>query len=107
MHISFQNKYVRSLCENHEIAKKALGETVAERLKTRLADMIAITYLSDLLVGNLRKIENNSLTYIIDLCDYFVLHFAVSHVKTPLTEEGNVDNTKVFRIKILEIKEQK
>lgn len=107
MHISFQNKTLRELCENNKAAELHFGKKVAIKLKSRLADMSAITYLNDLVVGNLRKIENKSLYYQIDLVENFVMTFTVSHVSTPLNEDGNVDNSKVSRIKITEIKKAK
>ena len=104
MFITFNNKFIRTICENIEESKVNFGEEVAHKLKSRLADISAIKTLDDLIIGNLRKSENKLLTYEIDLTENYIIEFKVGHVTTPVNNNGVIDKSKVSRIKILDIR---
>ena len=57
MELAFATKSLRQLCENEARAKRDLGETVAERLKRRLADLRAAECVKDLVAGHPREVE--------------------------------------------------
>ncbi len=103
--LSYDSERVRNFCIKEVIARQHFPHKVVDMLKKRLADLRALSQLSDLLAGNPR--ESSSLPpgeYIIDLCDGFCLIFCSSHPKTPIRPTGSVDWTNVSRIKILGIR---
>lgn len=107
MLISFDNKKIRAICEEEEIALKEFEKEVVTKLQSRLADIAAVNNVSDIFLGNPEEIKNNPHPkYKIDLCDGYILIFAANNVNVPKLESGNIDWSKVNRIKILEIKEQ-
>lgn len=99
--VAFENKDLRIVCENEDLAKESLGTT---KLQDRLADMFAASTVRDLLVGNPMETEFKSLSaYKIDIEDGFSMFFSPNHVKTPCLNDGRVDWDKVNRIKIIAI----
>ncbi|RYD96060.1 MAG: hypothetical protein EOP54_14590, partial [Sphingobacteriales bacterium] len=89
MVVAFENKDLRILCENEDIAKESLGST---KLQDRLADIFAASTVFDLLVGNPKGIEYESLpAFKVDIENGFVLFFSPNHVKTPCLKNGQVD----------------
>ena len=90
------------MCENEAEATRNLGESIAETLKHRLADLDAATSPRDLLAGQPRLGQDEQ-TMLIDLCDGHRIVFAANHPDNPLTGDGSLDWGKVRRIKILRI----
>lgn len=106
MQLAFETKQIRTVCEDEVQAKVELGETVAKMLKHRLADLRAATSVKDLVAGKPRllpKPEANNMA--IDLGDEWQLVFMPNHVSNPMTQENNLDWSRVTRIKILRIEE--
>ena len=99
--VAFDNKELRMVCENEDIAKENLGST---KLKDRLADIFAATTVRDLLVGNPTETEHESLpAFKLEIEDGLVLFFSPNHVKVPCLHDGQVDWDKVNRVKIIAI----
>ncbi len=90
------------MCENEAEAKRQLGDSIAEMLKHRLADLDAATSPSDLVAGRPR-LSKDGLRMIVDLCAGSYLSFAANHPKNPTTSNGDLDWGRVNRIIILEI----
>jgi toxin HigB-1 len=103
--LSFENKEVRSICEDESMAVNTFGPAVIEKLKNRLTDMLAAKTVSEIPpVGNPREIKGNPrMDYAIDLCDGFKIIFSANHVKLPCKEDNSIDWSKVSHIKILQI----
>lgn len=77
---------------------------VSAKIKSRLADLRAIKYVTQLPVGSpVEVIFNNKPCYKITLTVGYSLRCCSVHNKTPLDVEGNVDWSKVSRIQILSI----
>lgn len=101
MVVAFDNREIRMVCENEDIAKENLGST---KLQDRLADIFAATTVRDLLVGNPKETEFESLpAYKVDIEEGLTLFFSPNHVKAPCLEDGQVDWDKVNRVKIIAI----
>ena len=105
MIISFANKDIRELCEEESKAYEILGQETAKKLHTRLADLLAISSIGELLIlkiGNPQIFEedNNKFKYRISLSPENILLF--SPVNIPL---GVIDWFTVKRIKILEVRD--
>ncbi len=104
MELAFDDKSLRTLCESKAHARRELGSEVAEVLKRRLADMRAATSVKDLVAGRPRELEGTEYRHIaIDLCEDYRILFCANHNVMPVLESGDVDWSKVSRIKILRI----
>lgn len=101
MIISFENKQLRSICENEFEAKTKLGLNVAMKLKNRLSDILAANSVNELLIGSPTKIEDD--LYKVNLAENYFILFSSNHTKTPLLKTGKVNWDEVSRIKILDI----
>lgn len=105
MEISFNDKKVRSWCEDADLAKTEFGSSVSKNLMNRLADIDAAESIEDLLVGNLTSTDENGISYChLEIGEGFRLTFCSNHVgnnhKNP---NGTTDWKRVSRIKILKI----
>lgn len=104
MELAFDKKSLRELCENEEKAKRDFGVKVAENLKRRLADLRAAKSAKDLVAGRPREHKGSEHRHIsIDLCENYRILFCANHNVIPELESGDVDWSKVSRIKILQI----
>jgi len=101
--LSFENKEIRKICEDEDIATLRYGSAVAKELQKRLADIDAAKSVNDLIVGQpgevFKKVYSN---YKIDLCDGYRLIFCANPVYIPLLED-KINWPLVRRIKILQI----
>ena len=101
MELAFSSKTLRDICENIEKAEEEFGEQIAEILKRRLADLRAAPCANDVVVGQPRVINGNPHSKIcITLHDNCSIIISANHNDMPILEAGNVDWTKVTRIKI-------
>ena len=80
-----------------------LGTRVAEVLKRRLADIRAATSVEDLVAGRPRELAGSDPHMIVDLSDGYYIVFGANHPNNPMTESGDLDWTRVSRVKILRI----
>ncbi len=104
MELAFTDKNFRDLCLNEFLAIQVLGAPLAGKLKRRLADLAAATFVSDLfaLPGRPRELMNNrSGDMVIDLINGQQLVFQNGHIKVGFLQSGSVDWTRVRRVKIL------
>ena len=51
MKIYFKNKTIKKICEEPTVAAKKFGANCAKRLRTRLAELTAADFVSELVVG--------------------------------------------------------
>lgn len=95
---------VRLACENEDKAKEMLGVSVALTLKSRLADMRAAMFVSELIAGLPGEINHNGTTaYKVDLTTQERLIFCCVHESTPLLTDGSTDWHQVSRVKLITI----
>lgn len=104
LHFAFNSEHLRTICEKYAVAKRELGKETADALIGRLADIRAARSIAELVAGNPRFLpEASTPTVIIDLTPGYQLSFCANHTKNPVTERGELDWTRVGRIKILGI----
>ena len=103
MVFSYSDIDIRSLCEKEEVAINQLGLNIASLFLGRLADLEACDFLSDLIVGNLRVDPTNSEQFKIDIDENYRLIVCSGHIKADLTDDGDIDSSKISRIKIIKI----
>ena len=100
LELAFATKSLRQLCENEAKANQELGEEKAEKLKRRLADLRAATYVNDLVAGRPREFNQHFVIYISDKVSII---FSANHNTNPQLKCGKIDWSKVTRIKIFKI----
>lgn len=106
--MAFENKLLRTTCENEESAKGQYGVEVSAKLKARLADFRAFNNVSELIAGSPREVKSNPRSfYQVDLENGYVITFCSNHVDAPQSESGEIIWSKVSRIKILSIEKLK
>lgn len=104
MELTFADKEFRDLCLNETLAKQTLGKPLAEKLKARLADLAAVSTVSDLfmLPGSPRELANDKRGHmVVDLVNGYMLVFKSGHIKERILTSGDIDWSRVRRIKIL------
>lgn len=104
MDLAFSSKGLRDICESKELAANELGENVAVKLQMRLADLRATPCVSDIPISNLEHITHGDHAAIrIALIDGHSISFCSNHNDTPTLITGDIDWTKVTRVKIIHI----
>ena len=102
--VAFDSQELRSICEYNDIAIEKLGEHVADLLHHRLSDIFAAETVADLLVGNPQKIgEHPYLNYVVTISNSIKMEFCSNVTKKSYLENGELDWSKVTRIKLLKI----
>lgn len=104
MELAFAEKNFRDLCCNETLARQAYGNLLSGKLKRILADLGAATVVSDLLLlpGSPRELTGDFRgRMVINLVDEYQLVFQAGHVNPPVLQSGEVDWSRVRRIKLL------
>jgi len=105
LELAFETKLLRAICESEAHAKHDLGAQVAEVLKHRLADLRAASSPKDLVAGNPRELggSGSQRQMVVDVCDGHRIVLCANHPKNPMTTGGDLDWSRVSRVKILRI----
>jgi hypothetical protein len=104
LELSFHNIEIRHICEDNSFALRKYGNVVAEKLKSRLSDMLSADSPLDLPTGDLLIYKNGEYYCCkIDLSEGYQLIFCQNHIKVPLCDSGEINWGKVSRVKILNI----
>ena len=102
MEIAFATKRLRQLCETEATARDALGDKAAQKLRARLADLRAAQSVKDLVAGRPSEVRRDGAQLIaIGLSCGARLLFSANHSKIPVTGKGDVDWSKVGRVKVI------
>lgn len=107
MELAFESRELRSICEHEFEARHALGQSVAQLLKHRLADLIAADSLQDLLAGSPRVLEADSgPQLIIELADGYQMCLVPNHPGSSLDSSDIHEWTSTRRLKIISISKE-
>lgn len=99
--LAFQDETLRRVCESTVSAKRRYGELVASSLHARLADLRAADSPADLVALGFASIDSFDRERIhIFLNDDYRIYAKANHNPQP-SKQGQLDWTKVTRIKIL------
>jgi hypothetical protein len=101
--LAFRTRRLRALCQDHDEAVRVMGEAAAEVLRTRIADLRAVTYLAELPAGRAVVVDGDRPQLRFDLRDGWSLLMTVAHQSIPRTKEGELDETRVRRARVQEI----
>jgi plasmid maintenance system killer protein len=104
LELAFGNKSLRQLCENEITAKRQLGDKATKMLQQRLADLRAAASVKDVVIGRFEYSKDSKATDVaMEICDGCRVIFCPNHNTVPKLAAGNVDWSRVTRIKILRI----
>lgn len=103
MELAFTTRKLRTLCQDHDEAVRVMGEPAAEVLRTRIADLRAVTYLAELPAGRPAVVDGGPPQLHFELRGGWSLLMTVGHQTVPRTEEGDLDQTRVRRALVQEI----
>lgn len=103
MELAFRTRKLRTLCQDHDEAVTMMGEPAADVLRTRIADLRAVTYLADLPAGRPDIIDGERPQLRFELREGWSLLMRVGHETVPRTEAGGLDQTGVRRVLVQEI----
>lgn len=104
MELAFADRNFRDLCMNDSKAREELGDAVAEKLKTRLADFSAVHVVSDLfsLPGGTHELAGDRQGCMAtNLVMGRFLVFRSGQLKEPKLPAGRIDWSRVRRIQLL------
>jgi proteic killer suppression protein len=102
MEINFKDKKLKDLCEQQSLAQRKLGTKMAQKLKVRLADLMAASSVSELVAGRPHPLTGDLAgLFALDLVQPQRLVFEPNHEPIPRTEDGGIDWSQVTRINIL------
>jgi hypothetical protein len=105
MELAFRTRTLRTRCTDHARAVEAYGEPAADALRTRLADLRAVTYLSELPAGRPEVVGGDPPGLRFALRDGWFMEARVSHHNIPRSPDGSVDLARVRRALIVEIQQ--
>ncbi len=104
MELAFSTTDVRDVCEKHDAAVAAIGDSAALELEARLADIDAVETVAELAaIFSDQLLERTAHEKSLRLNSGYQLVFQAGHVKTPLTSEGATDWAKVSKIRVVAI----
>lgn len=93
------------LCLNEHVARRDLGDNLASKLKARLADFSAVSFVSDLfaLPGKPKELRQDQM--MIGLVETKILVFESGHRPQRRLVTGRIDWAQVRRIQLLGIED--
>ena len=103
MELAFSTQALRALCESEERAVRELGVDLASILKRRLADLRAASNATDLVAGTPRPALHSKDELMLDLADGLTVFLAANHAAIPRLRSGDIDWSRVSRVKLLRI----
>jgi len=105
--IYFKTKALQKICENHESAKKKLGDIMARKLGQRMMELWAAENLSDMALlpgARIHELSGDRKGQLsVDLKHPYRLLFLPANIPLPLKEDGGLDWSAVTEIEIIEI----
>ena len=103
MIISFETEEIRDICESSEEAIQSLGEFSANKLKTRLSEIVAAGNLQEEVINLYIKYDDEKKLYILPIGNHVL---ELKPVNNPLRKDdiGNFEPSKITRLKVFSIK---
>ena len=102
MEITFGDRKLQNLCEQEKVAQRNLGANCAKKLRTRLADLVAASCVTELLAGRPHPLKGDRAgEFAVDLEGAKRLVFKPDNDPIPLTEDGSIDWSQVTAVCIV------
>lgn len=105
--IAFDSHELRDICEKREVAETALGLQAAHHLEQQLADIEALENFAELeeLHGGLIGFRDGGFRTV-NLGPKCMLILRSNHVTAPMLTTGEIDWSKVTRIRIVGVENE-
>jgi proteic killer suppression protein len=104
LELAFADKDLRELCERKSAAEAEFGTAIARCLRRRIAEVRASDNVAAILTGNARPYgRGNTAQYLVDVQGGWRLVLAANHQDPPRLQNGQIDWSRVTRVKILGI----
>ena len=101
MEINFKDKNLKDLCEQQSLAQRKLGMRMAQKLQARLADLMAVSSVKELVAGRPHPLTGDRAgQFALDLVHPQRLVFEPDHEPVPQTEDGGIDWGRVTRVSV-------
>lgn len=102
MEILFENRKLQKLCEKEKEANKKLGRPCADKLRNRLAELLAAVSVRDLTVGKPHPLKEDCAgQFALTLKGGKCLVFEPSNEPVPYKDDGSIDWSRVTHICIV------
>jgi proteic killer suppression protein len=100
--ITYLDNKLGRLCEDHKVAQRTLGVDGFKKLRARLADLRAASVVSELVAGHPHPLTaDRAGQFALSLDKGRRLVFVPDHNEPVQDSRGNIDWTKVSKIKII------
>ncbi|MES2178230.1 MAG: killer suppression protein HigA [Gemmatimonadota bacterium] len=101
MDILFGNNDLEALCSTERTQNKRLGAVGAKKLRSRLADLDAVSRVSELVAGRPHPLKGDRAgEFALDLDGGRRLVFEPADTPTPVRADGSIDWQRVTRVRI-------
>ncbi|HVP96758.1 hypothetical protein [Methanoregula sp.] len=102
--VDFASPEIKEICEIERVAKRKLGAPCAKKLKTRLAEIVAAPFVTNLPAGKPHALDRERTgQYAVSLEGLIRLCFEPANSPIPRTPDGRVEWSKVNKVKIVDI----
>ncbi len=102
--VAFETLELRNICENTDVAVAAYGQSIAQTLQSRLADLKASTQLSDMPVGNPQALSDKDCgRYAISISHTHTLILSCNDPRMMERESGKIDWARLTRVMVVGI----
>jgi toxin HigB-1 len=102
MEITFADTKLQNLCEQPKLAQKKLGANCSKKLTTRLADLAAVSFVTELVAGNPHPLKGDRAgEFAVNLEGGKRLVFQPNNDPISLTKDGSIDWSKVTAVCIV------
>lgn len=104
LELAFADEDLREACERKSAAEAEFGTAIAQYLRRRIAEVRASDNVAAILTGNARPHgKGHAAQYLVDVRDGWRLVLAANHQDPPMLPSGQIDWSRVTRVKILRI----
>jgi len=101
LELAFSTKMLRDICESEVLAYQMFDADIAKSLMARLADLRAVSRISQIPVGNPIRINRDGEECIeIELVKEVKIIVSANHSNNPILKNDEVEWDQVSRIKI-------
>ena len=102
MDIYYDDHHLERLCLEERVAKRQLGPKGARKLHTRLAELLTVSRVSDLVAGRPHPLKHDQRgKFALDLDGGRRLVFVPAHDPAPLNEDNSVAWTEVTAVRVI------
>jgi len=100
--IEFSSTDLQTLCEQQQIMRRQLGDNCARKLRSRLADLLAVANVTDLLAGHPHPLKGDrSGQFALDLAGGKRLVFEPANFPIPKRDDNSIAWELVNKVRIV------